>query len=144
MAGASIFEDEWRECLREQFMYVIRNNDTITEQSLTLVLHEVGFTDDELRELRLRATMHVDDVSDDFVPDFEAVAPPNETGEEPTIYAGVDVANDAPPPTADELEFVDDSVEDEEADAIEDELADLPQESDDVDDEDDVEQLSLF
>lgn len=70
MSERSIFFDEWIRCLREQYMHVIREKDTLTQQSLTDVLYEVGFTDDELAELRLQATMHVDDVDADFEPDL--------------------------------------------------------------------------
>jgi hypothetical protein len=72
----SPFADEWRECLREQYMEVIRNDDQVTLKTLVGVLYEVGFTEDELKELYLRATMHVDDLRDGFVPDMEIIAPP--------------------------------------------------------------------
>lgn len=67
----SVFEDEWRACLREQYKYVIRNGDHVTLRSLVPVLHEVGFTDDELAQLRIEATLRTEDVPDDFVPDLE-------------------------------------------------------------------------
>ncbi len=66
----SVFFDEWIKSLREQYKYVIRKNDQVTLPSLTKVMHNVGFTDDELNHLRLDATMHVDAVDDDFVPDL--------------------------------------------------------------------------
>lgn len=68
MSQQSVFAEEWRRCLREQYMYVIRSKDMLTAQSLTDVMHRVGFTDDDLRELRIRATMRADDMPDDFVP----------------------------------------------------------------------------
>mgnify|MGYP007029336588 CR=1 FL=1 len=73
MERQSIFFDEWIKSLREQYKYVIRNNDTVTLPSLTDVMHDVGFTDDELAQLRVQATMHVDDVADDFVPDLNVL-----------------------------------------------------------------------
>lgn len=72
----SVFFDEWIKSLREQYKYVIRKNDQVTLPSLTSVMHNVGFTDDELNHLRVEATMHVDAVGDDFVPDLEVLDTP--------------------------------------------------------------------
>ncbi len=96
MAGKSPFADDWRDCLSAHFTHVIRTNDVRTEPTLTGVLLNAGFTEAELRELKLRATMHVDDVPADFVPDLEILqpAPP-----EPPVFAAVDV----PPPVEDAL-----------------------------------------
>lgn len=66
----SVFSDEWRRCLREQYKYVIRNDDRVTLPSLTHVLNQVGFTEDELTQLRVEATMRVEDNPEDFVPDL--------------------------------------------------------------------------
>jgi hypothetical protein len=68
------FAEEWRECLRAHYMHVIRVRDRVTEPSLTVVMGQAGFSDAELAELRVRATMHVDDVADDFTPDLDALA----------------------------------------------------------------------
>jgi hypothetical protein len=74
----SVFADDWRECLREQYKSVVRNEDRVTLQSLTAVMHQVGFTDDELTQLRIEATMRVEDMPDDFVPDMSLVQQPVE------------------------------------------------------------------
>lgn len=71
MEKHGVFFDEWIKSLREQYKHVIRNNDQVTLPSLTQVLHNIGFTDDELAQLRVEATMHVDDVGDDYVPDLD-------------------------------------------------------------------------
>lgn len=69
----NIFADEWRDCLRAHYMHVIRAGDQTTEPTLRVVMHDAGFTDDELALLRVQATMHVDDVGADFVPDLHAL-----------------------------------------------------------------------
>jgi hypothetical protein len=46
-----VFAEEWRACLRAHYQYVIRNEDKVTERTLVGVLHEVGFTDDDLSQL---------------------------------------------------------------------------------------------
>lgn len=70
MDQSSVFFDEWLSSLRAQYQHVVRTGDTVTLPSLTAVMQQVGFRDDELRQLRLDATLHVDDVPDDFVPDL--------------------------------------------------------------------------
>ncbi len=82
----SVFSDEWRACLREQYKHVIRTNDMVTRVSLTDVMVQVGFGEDELARLRLEATLRVEDVPEDFVPDLgilrqEEVTPADEMRE---------------------------------------------------------------
>ena len=74
MANESIFADDWRECLQEQYKHVVRNNDQITLRTLVPVLLDVGFRDDELRELAFQATLRAEDVADDFVPDMDILS----------------------------------------------------------------------
>ena len=74
MDQQSVFFEEWMRSLREQYKYVVRSQDRVTLPSLTAVLHQVGFTDDELAKLRLEATMHVDDVGADYVADMNILA----------------------------------------------------------------------
>src|SRR4029078_7222319 len=68
-----IFADDWVECLEAHYMHVIRINDKVTEPSLSIVMHSAGVSDAQLAELRVRATMHVDAVDKDFVPDLEVL-----------------------------------------------------------------------
>ncbi|MBI5668801.1 MAG: hypothetical protein HZC41_12410 [Chloroflexi bacterium] len=71
----NIFAEEWRACLQAHYMHVVRANDRVTEPTLRIVMHDAGFTEAELAELRVRATMHVDDVGADFVPDLDILNP---------------------------------------------------------------------
>ncbi|MCY4466163.1 MAG: hypothetical protein OXE46_11575 [Chloroflexi bacterium] len=70
MGQSSVFFDEWLSSLRAQYQHVLRTGDKVTLPSLTAVMQQVGFGEDELRQLRLDATLHMDDVPDDFVPDL--------------------------------------------------------------------------
>ena len=70
MDQQSVFFEEWMRSLREQYKYVVRSRDRVTLPSLTAVLHRVGFTDDELAQLRIEATMRLDDVGADYVADM--------------------------------------------------------------------------
>lgn len=150
----SIFSDDWRECLMEQYKDVVRRNDTLTETSLVRVLHEVGFRDDELRELKLYATMRADELAGDFVPDLDIPhddhshhhhahdVPTHEepyAEERPLVVAGVDIE---PPEEAEHVhdELVEAIVESAEALA-----EDVPEETDDdTPDPDAPIQMSLF
>lgn len=71
MAGKSPFEADWRESLRAHMMYVFRINDQVTERTLRGVLKQAGFTDEDIQEMYIRATAHVDDVGGDFAPNPE-------------------------------------------------------------------------
>lgn len=71
MDQRSVFHDEWLRSLREQYMQVVRSEDRATLSSLTAVMRNVGFRDDELAQLRIEATMHIDDVREDFRPDMD-------------------------------------------------------------------------
>lgn len=74
MSGKSPFDADWRESLRAHMMYVFRINDKVTERTLRGVLKQAGFTDEDLQEMYIRATAHVDDVGGDFVPDPEMLS----------------------------------------------------------------------
>lgn len=86
MDSQSVFYEEWLRSLREQYKQVLRNNDGLTLSSLTAVMRNVGFRDDELARLRIEATMRAEDLSDDFSVDLSILdqrktrqAPPAET-----------------------------------------------------------------
>jgi hypothetical protein len=81
----SVFGDEWRRCLKEHYKYIVSNQDKQTEETLTPIMEKAGFRDDELRQLYLEATMHIDNVPDDFVPDMERVAPESVEANEQTF-----------------------------------------------------------
>lgn len=74
MANNSIFADEWRECLQEQYKSVVRNNDQVTLKTLVGVMHDVGFSEGDLRDMAFQATLRAEDVADDFVPDMEIMS----------------------------------------------------------------------
>ncbi len=69
MPGKSPFEDEYRASLRAHWKYVIRQGDKRTERTLRHVMKQLGFREDELTQLTLAATAHVDDMPDGFAPD---------------------------------------------------------------------------
>jgi hypothetical protein len=72
----SIFSDDWRDCLREQYKSVLRQGDGKTEASLAAVLHELGFTEEDFARLRVEATIRAEDMPADFVPDLNILQQP--------------------------------------------------------------------
>lgn len=71
MDQRSVFFEEWIRSLREQYKHVVRQDDRVTLPTLTAVMVDVGFSEDELAHLRVEATMHVDDIGSDHVADME-------------------------------------------------------------------------
>lgn len=76
MDQRSVFVDEWRRSLREQYKHVVRSNDRVTLPSLTAVMLSIGFGEDELNRLRLAATIRAEDVDDNFTPDLDLLDVP--------------------------------------------------------------------
>lgn len=76
MNSQSVFHEEWLRSLREQYKHVVRNDDRVTIPSLTAVMSKVGFRESELAQLRIEATMHVDEVGKDFSPDLQLLSEP--------------------------------------------------------------------
>jgi hypothetical protein len=70
----NVFADEWRDCLRAHYMHVVRTEDHVTLPTLTVVMHQAGFNDSELAELRVRATLRTEQVANDFVPQLDVLA----------------------------------------------------------------------
>ena len=128
----NVFADEWRACLREHYMDVIRNHDHATQKSLVSVMYEVGFSESDLAELRVLATMHVDDVPGDFVPDLDVLKV-----EEPTVYAAVVLEEET---ESHEEEIVEAAVEEK---RLEDEQG-VQEDLVEPDNKEDPQQLSLF
>lgn len=154
---ASIFSDEWRDCLRAHYTHIVRNGDHGTEKTLRGVMHEVGFGEDELRQLYVMATAHVDAVGADFVPDMD-IFDATDAAEPAPVMVAVAMLEaaapaDEPMVVEDVIELVDESVleaeaevdaEAEAADAEVDDAVEAVDEDDAPPDDPDVTQLSLF
>ena len=76
MDQRNVFYEEWLRSLRAHYQQVLRNDDRATLSSLTAVMRNVGFRDAELARLRIEATMHVDDVGEDFRADMSILDAP--------------------------------------------------------------------
>ncbi len=84
----SIFSDDWRDCLEAHYKDVVRRDDKLTEDTLVGVLHDVGFRDADLQQLKLEATMRAEDMQGDFVPELDVDGMDDDTS---TTHMGVDV-----------------------------------------------------
>ena len=133
----SIFTDEWRDCLRAHYTYVVRMSDHGTEKTLRGVMYEAGFSEDEVKQLYLLATAHVDDVGVDFVPDLELFE------EETAVSLAVAVAV---PEQIIEVELIEEALESSEESAAESDEAeaDAAKEEPPPKSDPDITQLSLF
>ncbi len=94
MVSESVFFEEWLRSLREQYKHVARSGDSVTLPTLTAVMQNVGFGEDELRQLRLEATLRADDVAEGFVPDLDIISPAESAPTQDT--EGQPIAMEAP------------------------------------------------
>lgn len=67
----SIFYEDWRECLKSHYTHVISHNDHVTEPTLHNVLLRVGFTEEEIKEIAIRAKMRDVDASPEDLPGLD-------------------------------------------------------------------------
>ena len=67
----SIFYEDWRECLRAHYMHVVRTQDQITEPTLHGVLLRVGFSEDEIKEMAVRARIRETDTNPSDLPTLD-------------------------------------------------------------------------
>ncbi|GAB1421725.1 hypothetical protein MASR2M15_19070 [Anaerolineales bacterium] len=70
----SVFENDWRLCLQEQYMSVIRTEDHITKVSLTPLMLEMGFSESDLEMMYIKATMRADVMPEDYLPSISLAA----------------------------------------------------------------------
>jgi hypothetical protein len=104
----SIFFDEWRESLREHYKYIIRINDKVTLKSLRGQMHELGFSEIELKELEVLAFVRTEDAPEGFVPDLEALRP----ADEPQIFPSVEINDQVDETEISESEQIDNEDDD--------------------------------
>ncbi len=71
--GPSIFSDEWRAQQEAHYQYVIRTGNAKRRNDIKQVMRDLGYDEQEIAQLYMQATMHVDDMPDDFVPDLETL-----------------------------------------------------------------------
>jgi len=76
MNRQSPFADEWRNCLREHYKQTVRENDRATLATLNGVMANVGFREDDLRQLVLEATMRAEDLADGVMPPIDLLEQP--------------------------------------------------------------------
>lgn len=69
----NIFADDWREQQETQFQYIARVGTPEQRISMRIIMHDLGYTDEQLDLLYLHATMHQDELPLDFVPDVNLI-----------------------------------------------------------------------
>jgi len=88
-----IFADDWREALEAHYRDVVRRNDQQAEETLKGILNSVGFTDDDLRQMKLEATMRAEDLQGNFVPQLDV-----DVGQTSgTLQPGIDLSDQEEP-----------------------------------------------
>lgn len=140
MSQERIFADDWRDCLRSQYIDVVRQQSEAAITSLSEVLLEAGFNEDELAALRLEATMRAEDMPDDYVPEeITAAVPGVDLPSADALVEEVEEAAEDVEPTYDELVEEAETAAPEGEDNLDDESED-----DGPDEDQAAQQLSLF
>lgn len=70
---SSIFGDQWRATQIAYFEQMMRTGNAEQRANACQIMRDSGFSDQEINDLYIQATMHLDDVPDDFVPDLEVI-----------------------------------------------------------------------
>ena len=60
----SFFFDEWRDCLRSHYRYVVQTHDEITEPTLRSVLHDAGVSEEEVERWLQETLQQMQDDAD--------------------------------------------------------------------------------
>ncbi len=102
MKPQSVFYEEWLRSLREQYKHVLRKNDKRTLSSLTAVMNNVGFRAEELAQLRLEATMHIDDLGAYDSADMSRLSQPQTADLPPAVTERPAKMSNDEKPTAEE------------------------------------------
>lgn len=69
----SVFRGEWHAQQEAHYRYVVRTGDSQRREHIKQVMRDLGYSEEEIAQLYMQATMHVDDMPDDFVPDLETL-----------------------------------------------------------------------
>jgi predicted component of viral defense system (DUF524 family) len=105
---SSIFSQDWRDCLDAHYRDVVQRGDTVTESSLSMILYQLGYREDELKEMKLYATMRTENLQADFIPTLDVPSFAMVEQVLPTVTAVVhpeelvEVTDEPVSPTADE------------------------------------------
>lgn len=70
--GPSVFQSDRIACLLAQYRDVARGGDRVRLGHVAQVLRDEGFSEEQIVRLYIEATMHIDDVPEDFTPDLDA------------------------------------------------------------------------
>lgn len=73
MVERSPFSDEWRQCQIENYQHMVRSGTPQQRADARAVMLDAGFDEAEVNALYVQATMHMDEVPDDFVPDAAVI-----------------------------------------------------------------------
>lgn len=140
--GENIFADDWRDCLRAHYMHVVRENDWVTLPTLTMVMHGAGFSDSDLAEMKVRATIRAEDVAAEFVPDLDVLRSGDEQdGAEPFSIMMPEAARTVP---EEAIDLVNDDTQEADDTVIEEDTAGEEVNENSLPDPNAPQQLSLF
>lgn len=73
MSSPSPFADDWHDAQEAHFTHISRVGDAEAREKARAALTQAGYSDAQISELYVEATMHQDDLADDFLPDMSMI-----------------------------------------------------------------------
>lgn len=69
----SPFADDWHAAQEQHFQHILRTGDAGARRDAIALMQQAGYDEAAIQALYIRATMHMDDIPPDFVPDMEVI-----------------------------------------------------------------------
>jgi len=69
----SPFRDDWHDAQEAHFQYISRVGDAHQRAAARAAMAQAGYSEEEIAQLYVAATMHQDDLPDGFVADVEVI-----------------------------------------------------------------------
>lgn len=73
MSTPSPFSTDWHAAQAAHFMHTCRTGNAQARAAAREAMSQAGYSDDEIAKLYIAATMHQDDLPDDFTPDVAVI-----------------------------------------------------------------------
>ena len=82
MPRPSIFDDDWHDCLTEHYKQVVSTEGASRRTDTREVMEQIGYSKGDLSSLYIEATLHIDVLPEDFVPDAEMIEAQRQAAEQ--------------------------------------------------------------
>lgn len=63
------FAEDWRQSTIAHWMDIVRRGDRVAESTHRAIMAQLGFSEQEIEMLKLEATMKIENLESDFIPE---------------------------------------------------------------------------